>query len=225
MKRTSLSAAVALVVTTACVENRTSIEITGRAAPGDPTSCKFAPGGDLVAGPGTLDVSFADKRVYAMEVYVTNNLADPKATVPEASTETKSWRAEAAHVRVNPSGYSQQFASSPALAPVSGENVLPLDGQTTSPGGKSVQYVDVVSHALGDVLAGAVPAGGAVQVVLGITLEGQTLDGARVDSGEFFFPLLVCDGCLQPKVACTATQKPVSTGCFEVGQDRSAVCQ
>jgi hypothetical protein len=217
-----------VVLAAACADNRTSIEITGRAAQSDPKSCTFDPSGKNLLGPGTLDVSFGNM-TYSTVLYVTNNIADPVTSVPEATTASKAWRASAARVRVNPQDYLDRFGASPALLPFQGENTLPLDGQTTPPaGGKTAQLVDVISRSLGAQIGAAQAAAGDTRrVVLGITLEGLTLDGARVDSGEWYFPVDVCNGCLQPASATCAdpAQVLVAGNCFGFGQDTVPSCQ
>ena len=203
-------------------ENRSSIEVTGRAAPSSATSCTFAAGGQNILGPGILDVSFT-RRSYSTVVYVSNNLTDPKAVNPDSTTDAKAWRAESVKVRLNPKDYTDAFGASPALLAVTGENILPLDNLVTPPNGKSAQFADLVSPALGDAIASGVSASTG-RVVLGVTLQGHTLDGAKLDSGEWFFPLDVCDGCLQPAVACLPGQTFAAGNCFGVGQDNAPVC-
>jgi hypothetical protein len=225
MKPTVLIAALAMLLA-ACVDNRSSIEITGRAAPSDPTTCKFAAGGENLLGPGTLDVSFGNM-TYNMVVYLTNNLADPTATVPEALTSAKAWTATAARVRVNPKDYLDRFGASPALLSLAGENTTALDGQTVAPaGGQTAQFVNVLSRSLGaQIAAAAVAAGETRRIVVGITLEGLTKDGARLDSGEWFFPIDICNGCLQPaSVTCPTGQVLVANNCFAFGQDTTPSC-
>jgi hypothetical protein len=222
MKRTLLVPTLALALA-GCVENRSSIEILSRAAPSDPKTCKFAAGGESQMGPGVLDVG-VDSMTYGLAVYLTNNLADPQATTPETLTSSKAWRASAAKVRINPKEYVEQFGASPPLLAISDENVLQLDGALTLPGGSNVQLVDAVSRPLGAKLAAALGAGGPRSVVLGITLQGSTLDGARLDSGEWYFPLTVCNGCLATPT-CTGTQTLVSGSCFGPGQDSGGICQ
>jgi hypothetical protein len=222
MKRTLLVPALALLLA-ACVENRSSIEILSRAAPSDPKTCKFAAGGESLLGPGVLDVGF-DALTYGLAVYVTNNLADPHATTPESTTASKAWTAVSAKVRLNPKEYVDQFGASPPLLAITDENVIPLDGATTAVGGSNVQLVDAVSQPLGAMLAAALGADAPRSVILGITLQGHTADGARLDSGEWYFPLTVCRGCLVAPT-CTGTQALVPGSCFGVGQDSGGVCQ
>jgi hypothetical protein len=223
MKRNLLVPALALLLA-GCVSSAASeIQITSRAAPSDPKTCKFAAGGESLLGPGILDVG-AGFLTYGLAVYVTNNLEDPHSTTPEALTSSKAWSAFAAKVRVNPKDYVDQFGASPPLLPITDENVLPLDGATTPVGGSNVQFVDAVSQPLGAKLMAALGAGAPRSVILGITLEGHTADGARLDSGEWFFPLTVCSGCLATPT-CTGTQTLVPGSCFGPGQDSGGVCQ
>ena len=73
----------------ACADNASMIEIQGRAAPDDVTTCGFKPGGEFLLGAGLLDVS-ATYPNYELVVYVKNNLADPQVTIPESLTSAKS---------------------------------------------------------------------------------------------------------------------------------------
>jgi hypothetical protein len=223
MKRNLLVPALAVLLA-GCVSSAASeIQITSRAAPDDPKTCKFAAGGESFLGSGVLDVG-AGALTYGLAVYVTNNLADPQATAPETITSSKAWTAVAAKVRVNPSDYVNQFGASPPLLAITDENVTPLDGTTTPVAGSSVQVIDAVSRPLGAKIAAALGTGAPRSVVLGITLQGHTADGARLDSGEWFFPLTVCSGCLVAPT-CTASQTLVAGSCFGAGQDSGGFCQ
>ncbi|MFL5303001.1 MAG: hypothetical protein ACJ79R_21945 [Anaeromyxobacteraceae bacterium] len=211
----------------ACVDNRSSVQILSRAAPSDPASCKFAAGGESQMGPGTLDVGFAaDPRAlrYSLAVYVNNNLVDPQESSPESVTSSKAWTAVAAKVRLNPKEYVDQFGASPPLLAISDENVLPLDGNTIPVGGNDVELVDAVSRSLGTKIAAALGPDATASVILGITLQGRTADGARVDTGEWYFPIDVCSGCLAAP-ACAPPAVAVPGSCFNVGQDSAGTCQ
>ncbi len=231
MTRTLLIPALALAVA-ACADNRSSIEIIGRAAPSDPASCKFAPGGEIQAGPGTLDVSaqltgLQGYLSYALEVYLNNNLVDPSATNPGTLAASKAFRAATAKVRVNPQEYTDKYAPSPALLAFQGQNVLSLDGSTFDPNSKGVLHVEALSPALGAQIAAALPAGTSQRMVLGITVQGQTLDGASVESAEWYYPVDVCDGCLVAfdVQQCLASGAAVfANNCFAFGEDFRVTC-
>lgn len=98
----------------------------------------------------------------------------------------------------------------------------------------------VVDKIAADSLAASIPRGGLRTLVINVKAYGKTLGGVDVESGEFQFPLRVCNGCLvdfssgndpniQPQPNCeralttggaTTTQLP----CFE-GQDEAVPCQ
>ena len=201
MKRSTLLAAAALTLA-ACVDNRSSIEILGRAVPSDPKACTYAPGGTYQLGNGVYDVTLGGQ--YSVVLYVQNNLVDPKTLNANDATSGNSWSVQAARVRLNPSDYVGAYAPSPALASITGEAVLPA---ATSPivapaGGQATIYTGLLSDALVTALQG-VPAGG--QVVLGVTLQGKTGDGAHLESGEWIFPLRVCSGCATAPTCATGT--------------------
>jgi hypothetical protein len=223
MKRNLLVPVLALLLSSCVSSAASEIQITSRAAPSDPKTCKFAAGGESFLGPGVLDVGVGSL-TYGLAVYVTNNLADPHSTIPESLTSTKAWTAVAAKVRVNPADYVDQFGASPPLLTISDENVIPLDGSTTLVGGSSVQFVDAVSRPLGAKIAAALGTGAPRSVVLGITLQGHTADGARLDSGEWFFPVTICSGCLVTPTCATGTTL-VPGSCFGPGQDSGGSCQ
>ena len=104
-------------------------EILGRAAPDNVPSCKFAAGGLFLAGPGQLDVTTAAVRTYDAFLYVNNKMVDPSKANDQTIASSKSWRALAAKIRVNPSDYLTKFPPAPDLLSFSGDNRLPLDGR------------------------------------------------------------------------------------------------
>ena len=218
----ALAVLLAAAAAAGCADNRTTVEILGRAAPTDVTTCKYSSTGDFLLGPGTLDVSAAAP-TYATVLYIKNNAVDPATNTPGAVTDSKAWRALAAKVRVNPSSYVGDFAPSPALLGYAAENVLPMDGMTTPPGGNSSQFVDLLGSGIGAQLKGLVAAGATAKVVLGVTLQGQTLDGAKVDSGEWYMALEVCNGCLAG-LTCTAPAV-LTPSCFGLYQDPNPYCK
>lgn len=218
----ALAAVLAAAAAAGCADNRTTVEILGRAAPSDTTTCKYSSSGDFLLGPGTMDVSAAAP-TYATVLYIKNNAADPATSTPGTVTDSKAWRALAAKVRVNPSKYVGDFAPSPALLGYSAENVLPMDGMTTPPGGNAAQFADLLGSGIGAQLKGLVAAGATAKVVLGVTLQGQTLDGTDVDSGEWYMALEVCNGCLAG-LTCTAPAVPTPS-CFGFYQDPAPFCK
>ena len=221
MKRTAL---LALLAFAACADNRASIEIGGPLSPDGVPSCKFSPANLSPLLAGVLDVAATALPTYTVVVKVTNNLLDPAAVSSEGFSPAKDWTADAARVRINPSEYVDRYAPNPALLPFQAENVTPLTGQTvTKAGGNAALAVVAVSGALGAQLASAVAAGDPRQVVLGISLQGHTADGAHLETNDWYYPITVCRGCLAAP-ACAAGQVLVPTNCFGAGQDSPPVC-
>jgi hypothetical protein len=95
-------------------------------------------------------------------------------------------------------------------------------GFNQSAGGVGPVAVEAVSSAMGAQLAMAVAAGETRQVVLGISLQGITADGASLETNDWFFPLTLCNGCLAVP-ACGAGQVLTPTSCFGA-QDTPSVC-
>jgi hypothetical protein len=219
MKRLTLLTAAVAALAACGADNRSSIEILGRAVPSDPKACTYAPGGTYQLGNGVYDVTLGGE--YNVVLYVQNNLVDPKTLNANNVTSGNAWSVQAVRVRLNPSDYVGDYQPSPALAPITGEAILPA---ATSPivapaGGQATISTGLLSDSFVTKLQG-VPAGG--QVVLGVTLQGKTGDGASLDSGEWMFPLRICSGCLAAPATCP-TGKSLGPACD--GQAGVLVCQ
>ncbi len=225
MTRTLRLAATLAVALAACGQNRSSIEVDGRAAPQDATKCTFQAGGVTQLGPGVLDVAFADRLTYSTVVYMKNNLADPMQN--GGLTSSKAWTPYTAKVRVNPKDIRDQFGPG-GLLDVTGENVLSLDGQTVEVNKATAQYVDLIGTALGQKIAAAsLAAGETRRVVLGVSVQGRTQDGAFLESEEWPFSIDVCNGCLAAAgvpPTCPAGSALTPTNCFGFWQDTASVC-
>ncbi len=193
-------------------DNRSSIEITGRAAPTDLKECTFSPGGLVVLGNGgTYDVALAGTYPqYDLALYVQNNLVDPNVISPGSTTQSKDWSVESVRIRVNPTAYTDQYKPSPALAAITGESTIPAASSSSIEpgGGKTTIVTGLITDGLLAALQGGAGAGGTV--VLGVTLQGRTNDGARLDSSEWPFPLFVCNGCVTVPTTCDASKTLVS---------------
>lgn len=199
MDRRILAVAVlAAAATQACKSNRVSIEIRGRAFPSDVTKCSFTGTGDFQLGNGVLDVG-GTTRNYIAALYVRNNTDDPSTTTPGSDAAAKAWRPSAMKVRVNPSDYTNAYPPVPDLLPIQVSNRLPVSGNLIQPGGgQNVVVGEILSQQIGDRLAitPGVSSQQGGRIVVGITIEGETLDGASVDTGEWYFPIDVCTNCL-----------------------------
>jgi hypothetical protein len=228
MKRQHLLATVALAASMGCgADNRASIEILGRALPSDVKLCEFSGTvSKVIFGNGVYDVSLGGTP-YGIALYVQNNLVDPNTIAPGATTQTKDWSVEAVRVRMNPKEYTDRYHPSPALAALSGEAVLPIATSSTIgvPAGQGTVIMNILSDGMLATLLGATPGG---TVVLGITLQGRTGDGARLDASEWPFPLEICNGCLNSKVGppavCPTGTSLTPNTCLGLGQIGADIC-
>lgn len=212
-------------------DNRSSIEILGRAAPSSATACDYAPGGEFDLTPAILDVgaAYGGFLRYELPLYVNSLLADPTSATSGTVPSAKAWRFDGARVRVNPADHLGDLQASPTLLPVEAENTIPGDGQVIEVNGSTVLRVDVISQQLGTVLQSRAVANQSQRIVLGISLLGHTLDGAELNTGEWFYSLEVCSGCLTctgctgSTPICAAPALPASS-CGGPGQDFPTVC-
>ena len=213
-------------------DNRSSITILGRAASGSDDGCSYAPGGEYDGRPvGILDLAYTGFLTYELPLYVNNELADPADSSSSALSSSKNWLPQAARVRINPSSYVKDYRPNPPLLAFQAENIVPANDNTIEVNSKGVVIFQAISHELGVVLAGvAPPAGEKRRIVLGITLQGRTNDGLDLDTGEWYYPVDLCVGCLtcfncSPASVplCAATDVQLS-GCGGPGQDSDAAC-
>lgn len=208
MKSSVLLTAAALALAGCGADNRSSIEILGRATPSDPKACVFTAGGlNNLAPAGLYDVNLGGQ--YAVALYVQNNLVDPKSLTPDAVTAAKSWTADNVRLRL--------------LSGASGEATIPVtSAQSLAPaGGSGTVIVPVLTAGMLPAVSAAV--GG--EVVLGVTLLGHTGDGASLDTYEWPFPLQICAGCINPTPTCPAGQTAVANTCPGNGQLGVPSCQ
>lgn len=195
------------------------ITIQGRAAPVDPIACRFAPGGPTLLGPAVLDVGSSPEPTYRTVLYVENLL--PPTTASEA-TSGNAWAANAGRVVVNPPEYVAGATGS--LLAFSADITVPVDGQSVPPaGGIAAQYLEAISGPVGARLAGLVAPGELRNVVLGVSLAGQTATGTAIESARWYLQLNLCNGCLAPPT-CGDGQTLTATNCFGTGQDSAPVC-
>jgi hypothetical protein len=221
MKRQHLLAVLAAAALMACkAENGTSIEITGNAIASDEKTCEFASGGKVSLGNGVYDPAAGG--AYLLGLYVQNNLVDPNTVAPGSITQAKGWRPEHVRIRVNPPEYVDLYQPSPALATIpAAESRLPVAPSSTiePEGGQGVYILSIVTDGLAVALQSSTGAG--ETVVLGITLEGKTNDGARLDTNEWPFALLIQPGAI---VTPTCTSPAVASSPCQ-GQQVASVCK
>ncbi len=229
MKRQHLLALLALAALNGCgADNRSSIEILGRALPTDIKTCEFSgTPNKVIFGNGTYDVTLGGTP-YGIALYVQNNLIDPGTIVPGATTQSKDWSVESVRVRWNPTEFTDRYKPSPGLAALSGQAVLPVATSATIAvaEGTGTIIMSVLSDGMLADLLGATPGETAV---LGITLQGRTNDGARLDSSEWPFPIQVCAGCLNstvgPPAVCPTGTTLQPNSCLGLGQIGADICK
>jgi hypothetical protein len=216
-------------------ENASSVVIRGRAMPDvDDTGCFWNDDGEYYAGDARLDVSadpvtgYSDQLRYKIGVYLRNDMDVPD--VP-ASLAGKDFRADAARVRLNPPDFVDANDPNPLLLPISAENTVPLQGLVVEAGGGT--RAQVIQHAVGHELgleiqtaAAGIPLGESRNIVLGITIQGHTLDGEYLETNEWPYGVRVCNGCL-PRLTnadCGVGFVVSRVSCYPPGQDDPFVC-
>lgn len=186
MTPSSRFALVALTLSTACVDNDSSMYVEGVLAM-TPPNCELSadPGAPQLLR-GTLDVAFLDS--YQGAVLVASQLT-PRGAKNQLRTETQGVELEGAEVTV-----------------LRGERVLgefsvPAGGFVSSTRAESPGYglavVTLIPPGITGGLAGEIPnRGDAVTVIAEVRVFGRTLGGTEITSGAFTFPIDVCRGCL-----------------------------
>jgi len=210
--------ALALALAGCTRDNQGSIEIVGRAAPGDLATCTFTAGGQRLLGPVTYDAALGGGM--GVVLYVQNHLVDPSTLDPSLIAAANDWRPENVRLRLNPGDYADRYGPSPALPGVSVDAFVPVTVQSVTPEGGEIPQLVSVSASIASALASTAPAGGfpaLTRNVVGVTLLGRTGGGDPLDTAEWYLPVDVCNGCIAiPTCASGAT--PVISTC-PVGQN------
>jgi len=164
-----------------CADNESTLFIQGVLAT-EATECVARPDPEAAFRQlGYLDVAFGGGYVAALQV---GSQITERGDREKVRTETSRMHLEGAEVTIFPTeGPSLSFAS-----PATGF-VHPASG--TDPGLAAV-FVQLVRPQDIAVLQG-LPGG---QMIARVRVYGTTLGGQEVESGEFDFPIFVCEGCL-----------------------------
>ena len=149
---------------------------------------------------GTVDMAVA--RNYEMFPLVRNNMADITATkgysIRDARLNTKNVSLRKATIT-----YHTQEEFSVRL----GDRTVPL-AASVSTGGKTTVSVELLTPSMIEqfrnskefIVIGSQgevrPARSSIDLVVGLTIDGETQDGNKVESNEFEFSVRVCNGCL-----------------------------
>ncbi len=193
------------------VDNNASVRVHSICAPpDDAAACVFADTCDAeTIGPNVLDVSLTN--FLWTPIQVDNQRPDNgDLNVQRVNTST-AWVQE---YEVEYEGVALPIARGPIL----GSAVVPADGS-------AVISVLPINEATGNLLAGALPAGGAVDLVAKLKIAGVYGDTSTFESGVFEVPIRVCSGCIGGYPACPTAgdvrffcppnpgQQPLATVC------------
>lgn len=209
--RSSLAsaAALALGLATGCAENKSTLFIQGvmhREAP----SCIAEPDPEgVMLGSGVLDVALSGDY---FATFLVGNQFTPRGDKERLRTETTRVILQGATISVN-GGSGTDVTGSGVVPPSSAEDP-----------GWGLFSALVVSGAT---------APGVIDV--GVKVFGETLGGKHIESGEFLFPIHVCNGCLisfpsdafaPGSTVCGSgtAEPPAATGCY-FGQDDLVDCR
>lgn len=205
-----VAAPFALLGPVGCADNKSSIFI--RSVLAKPDDCLFVPDpASATIGQGTIDLQFTD--TYAPFFLVGNQLV-PQGNDNTLKTETSRISLQGAEVSLSATGGGQlaNFTTT-----ISG-TIDPVNGP--EPGYGVTQIVLIPP--------GAVSAPGSF--IATVTVFGETLGNQDVETGEFSFPIEVCDGCLvffnkesQDAGTCVAPQGDPE-GLCQPGQDGPTDC-
>jgi len=203
------------------VPNDVSIEVL-KAVPTQ-TDCTIDPGANAV-GTALVDLSFANKS-YAQGFALQNNMADTSDT-----SKFTDWRVNTADFVTQKTVVTYAGLNSTVTGTLSSlTSETPL-GVTVQTGSQQAVDAILIPQNIGqaiydNVLQGSCDAttglctGNSETVLATFQVQGQTLDGAKLSSGLFTFPITVCDGCLRPKCPMdTSGTNPVPTIDFLCGQ-------
>ena len=181
ISRTVLLTSLALGAASSCADNESSLFIEGVLS---------LPSSDCVARPdaeaeflsqGVLDVRFAEGYVAAVQV---GNQLTQQGNREKTRTETSRLRLEGVSGTVfDVAGGGHDFEA------IATGFVHPASG--TEPG-LAAMFVNLVSTDMLDDLAAA----GEGTIVVRFHIFGTTLGGQEIESGDYDYPIFLCDGCL-----------------------------
>lgn len=178
----------AALSSSACVDNDSSLFVVGVFNLSS-TQCLAEPDSNAVMMPqGVLDRAFT--RSYRAALLVGSHLTE-RGSREKLRTETSRLQIEGAHIQIfGTTGDTVSF-DSPATGLTN-----PASGTDPSLSAVFAQFIrpqDMGNPANPDDY-GVIGAPG--QIIVRVSIFGTTLGGQQIESGEYDFPILVCDGCL-----------------------------
>lgn len=231
----SLAAGIALVIASACVENKGTLYVQGVMLP--PVAmvgmaCLFdpQPTAALQLDQGVLDIAFSNTYV---PVFLMANEMVPRGSQAQLRVETSKIQIQGATVRLT-DATGAQITSFTAL----GSGYVP-ESNGTSPGYGTFAVTVVDPDTVENVLRPQLKTRySSKRVIAYVKPYGQTLGGLHVEAGEYEWPVEVCNGCLvsfpvdaqdplQPTPNCLnagAGAATIAQPCF-FGQDQTIDCR
>ena len=224
--RLGRSALIALILAgllQGCVEHDGALTIVG-ARPLDPNSddCLASDKSDIFLLGGVLDISMASR--YVLFPVIRNDLME-----------------SGFNIDMNRVLLQKAIVTYTPQAPISARfpDDLPVltSGSINSSGSTLVSAIEVVTPAMVAALRNAsqfvtvtpggnlLPKRSNVTLLVHVKFIGESLDGTRIESNEFSFPLTVCNGCLSIPPAPNPDSAGVQISCFDTGtlSDNEAV--
>ncbi len=201
--------ALAVLALAACAKNNASIEIAAVCAPPDDAQkCSFSSTCDAeTIGRIRLDVAVTNYLWLFIQV---NNQTPNNAKSDTGRVNTNdAWVHE---YTVTFDGISLPDAQATIL----GSAYVPAAGS-------AVISVTPITEALGNTLAGQIPAGGARDVVGHLRLRGVYGDTTEFETGDFDIPIRLCSGCIGPGPGACATAGQFPFVCPHWGQTPASV--
>jgi hypothetical protein len=177
----------------ACADNESSLFI--RAVQAQDEMCVFpAPGTDaVVLLAGALDVRVAS--TYSAGLILGNQIVR-RGDEDKIRTETSRIHLYAADVSILDSGQSviqrADGADASFEVPVTGF----VDPGSSSEPGYGTAVALLIDSDTSAQLKSQIGPRGRTDIIVSIIVRGRTLGGSEIESGEFQFPITVCDGCL-----------------------------
>lgn len=222
-RHSSSAVLVTLLALVGCAPSNPSVDIEGIAAPSE--DCGFA-AGETFSLSARLDTSSASLELrgsiqFVAALQVANRIRNGGNYVYPLMADPNVWIASEAEVELR--GVDGQALGDLGLparyrVPVSGAAISSAGGVDEP--GRGIVIAEVIPAVYGDALADREGT-----IVVAVRLTGTTTGDSTQQTGEFAFPLTLCNGCLRTcrldPLECIA---PEPTGCLSLGQDNYEAC-
>lgn len=182
-----LSCLLALV---GCVDDNVSVFVSGNLAPMiEETSCTYDPGSASQLSQGTLDVSFGG--TFELHPVIQNQLQQRGAS---GRAETNGVRITRAEVTIEGlDGLPVDFAGLPNPFSVPMTVYIPPAASEDSPG---LGTGSITAIPADYTLSLPIAEGSTTTVVVAVRLIGNTLGDIDIETGDWTYPVEICNGCL-----------------------------